>query len=112
MDKKTKKTNMKKTENNETKRVYRPEPMDTSDVVVPQELMELVEEMSRNVHEVWSKNRMDQGWTWGPQRDDKLKTHPDLVPYDELTEVEKDYDRDTSMETLKLILKLGFKISR
>ena len=120
MEKKTdkmsmKKTNMKKTNKKETKemkRVYRPEPVDTSDVIVPEELMGLVEEMSRNVHEVWAKSRMDQGWSWGPQRDDELKTHPDLVPYEELTEEEKDYDRDTSMQTIKLILKLGFKISK
>ena len=111
MEKKTDKLNMKKTDKKEKKQ-YRPEPVDTSDVVVPQELMELVEHMAKNVHEVWSKNRMDQGWTWGEQRDDGLRTHPDLVPYEDLTEEEKQYDRDTSMETLKLILKLGFKISR
>ena len=111
MEKKTRKRTVKN-KDNETMKVYRPEPVDTSDVTVPEELMELVEEMSRNVHEVWAKSRMDQGWTWGKQRDDERKTHPDLVPYDELTEVEKDYDRDTSMETIKLILKLGFKISK
>ena len=55
---------------------------------------------------------MEQGWSWGPERDDKKKTHPDMVPYDELTEEEKDYDRSTSMETIKLILKLGFKITK
>ena len=91
---------------------YQPEPMDTSDVVVPEELMSLVEEMACNVHEVWAKSRIDQGWTWGEQRDDTLKTNPDLVPYDELSEEEKDYDRDTSLQTIKLILKLGFKITR
>ena len=117
MEKKTdkmsmKKTNMKKTNKKDTELVYRPEPVDTSDVIVPEELMGLVEEMSRNVHEVWAKSRMDQGWSWGPQRDDELKTHPDLVPYEELTEEEKDYDRDTSMQTIKLILKLGFKITK
>ena len=94
------------------KKQYRPEPVDTSDVEVSQELMELVEHMAKNVHEVWSKNRMDQGWTWGEKRDDATKTHPDLVPYEELTEEEKDYDRQTSLSTIKLILKLGFKISK
>ncbi len=111
MEKKTRKRTVKN-KVNETMKVYRPEPVDTSDVIVPEELMGLVEEMSRNVHEVWAKSRMDQGWSWGPQRDDELKTHPDLVPYEELTEEEKDYDRDTSMQTIKLILKLGFKISK
>lgn len=92
--------------------IYKPKPVDTRDVIVPEELMELVEEMSRNVHEVWAKSRMEQGWKWGPQRDDELKTHPDLVPYNELSEELKDYDRSTSMETIKLILKLGFKITK
>ena len=91
---------------------YQPQPVDTSDIVVPEELMDLVEEMARNVHEVWALNRMEQGWTWGEKRDDQLKTHPDMLPYDELTEEEKDYDRNTSLETIKLILKLGFKISK
>ena len=53
---------------------------------------------------------MEQGWTYGEQRDDKLKKHPCLIPYEELPEVEKDYDRDTAMETLKLIVSLGFRI--
>ena len=81
-------------------------------MIVPEELMGLVEEMARNVHEVWAFNRMEQGWTWGEKRNDQLKTHPDMLPYDELTEEEKDYDRNTSLETIKLILKLGFHISK
>lgn len=67
--------------------------------------------MSKNVHEVWAKNRIEQGWTYGEKRSDELKQHPCLIPYEELPEVEKDYDRDTALGTLKLILKLGFKIS-
>ena len=91
---------------------YVPQPMDTSDIQLPQELNALIECMSENVHEVWARSRMDQGWTYGPERSDALKTHPCLIPYDELPEVEKAYDRDTALGTLKLILKLGFKISR
>ena len=91
---------------------YVPQQMDTSDIQLPQELNALIECMSENVHEVWARSRMDQGWTYGPERSDALKTHPCLIPYDELPEVEKAYDRDTALGTLKLILKLGFKISR
>lgn len=72
----------------------------------------LVEEMAKNVHEVWSKTRIEQGWTYGEKRDDVLKQHPCLVPYEELPEEEKVYDRNSSVETLKLIMKLGFKISK
>ena len=89
---------------------YTPQPIDTTDVVLPRDLEMLVEQMSRNVHEVWAETRIQQGWTYGEQRNDELKTHPCLVPYEELPECEKEYDRNTSVETLKLIMKLGFKI--
>lgn len=92
------------------KRMYTPQPIDTTDAVLPEELEQLVEEMSKNVHEVWAETRIKQGWTYGEQRNDALKTHPCLVPYEELPEEEKVYDRNTSIGTLKLILKLGFKI--
>lgn len=91
---------------------YIPQPIDTNDVVLPVELEELVEEMSKNVHEVWAETRIKQGWTYGEQRNDELKTHPCLVPYEDLPEEEKEYDRNTSIGTLKLIMKLGFKISQ
>ena len=68
--------------------------------------------MAKNVHEVWSKTRIEQGWTYGEKRDDALKQHPCLIPYEELPEEEKVYDRNSSVETLKLIMKLGFKISK
>lgn len=89
---------------------YIPHPIDTKDVVLPEELIPLAEEIAKNVHEVWSKGRMDNGWKYGEERNDAKKLHPCLVPYEELTETEKEYDRNTSQETLKLIMKLGFKI--
>ena len=91
---------------------YTPMPIDTSDITLPEELDILIEHMSRNVHEVWAKNRISQGWQYGKQRNDDFKQHPCLVPYDELPESERVYDRDTAVETLKLICKLGYKISR
>lgn len=91
---------------------YTPQPIDTSDVKLPEELEQLVEKMSKNVHEVWSETRINQGWTYGEQRNDELKTHPCLIPYEDLPESEKEYDRNTSIGTLKLIMKLGFKISK
>ena len=89
---------------------YVPQPMDTSDVKLPEELEQLAEQISKNVHEVWAETRIRQGWTYGEQRNDELKTHPCLVPYEELPEEEKVFDRNTSIGTLKLIMKLGFKI--
>lgn len=89
---------------------YVPQPVDTSGIQLPEELSELVEQMAKNVHEVWAQSRMEQGWEYGDERSDALKQHPCLVPYEELPEVEKAYDRDTALGTLKLICKLGFKI--
>lgn len=91
---------------------YVPQPMDTNDVQLPKELNVLIEQMAKNVHEVWAQSRMGQGWTYGEKRNDALKQHPCLIPYEELPEVEKAYDRDTALGTLKLICKLGFKISK
>lgn len=91
---------------------YLPNPADTQSVKLPEELLPLIEEMAKNVHEVWSQNRINDGWTYGPVRDDANKKHPCLIPYEDLPESEKDYDRATSQETLKLILKLGFEISK
>lgn len=91
---------------------YTPQPVDTSDVQLPEELNALVEDMAKNVHDVWARNRIQQGWIYGSERNDTLKHHPCLVAYEELPEMEREYDRDTAVETLKLITKLGFKIVR
>ncbi len=91
---------------------YIPQPIDTNDIKLPKELEILVEQMAKNVHEVWAQTRIAQGWTYGAERNDALKHHPCLVPYEELPESEKEYDRNTSVETLKLILKLGFEIDK
>ena len=90
--------------------VYEPKPQDTSDVKLSEDIIELSEALAKNTHEVWSSNRLRDGWRYGEKRDDSLMTHPCLVPYDELPESEKEYDRATSTETLKLIIKLGYKI--
>ncbi|MBE6338238.1 MAG: Ryanodine receptor Ryr [Lentimicrobiaceae bacterium] len=91
---------------------YIPQPINTSNVELPKELNVLVEAMAKNVHEVWAQSRISQGWSYGLERNDELKQHPCLVPYEELPEIEKDYDRNTALETLKLIISIGFKIER
>lgn len=94
------------------KKNYVPQPVDTSDIQLPKELNDLVELMAKNVHEVWAESRMEQGWIYGEERSDALKQHPCLVLYEDLPDVEKAYDRDTALGTLKLIRKLGFKITK
>ena len=91
---------------------YIPAPIDVSDIQLPSELCELAEIIAKNVHEVWAAGRLAEGWKYGSERNDMLRTHPGLVPYEELSETEKDYDRRTAMETLKLIQKIGFGIKK
>jgi|GEM_PF-167845 len=90
---------------------YLPHPSDLTDIELPEELLKLRESIAENVHEVWAEGRIREGWQYGPKRNDKKKTHPCLVPYSELSESEKQFDRETAMNTLKLIVKLGYKIN-
>lgn len=92
--------------------MYKPQPIDTKEVALPPELLELTEQIARNVHENWSAGRMAEGWTYGEVRDDARKTTPCLVPYSQLPEEEKEYDRNTALQTLKLIVALGYKIEK
>ena len=94
------------------KQGYNPHPIDLSDVKLPEELEALTEHLARNIHEVWAQSRMSQGWTYGEKRNDDLKTHPSLIPYEDLTEQEKQYDRDTALSALKFIVKEGFNITK
>lgn len=89
---------------------YKPNPIITDGIELSEEIMKLSERIAENVHDVWAASRMAEGWSWGKERSDALKQHPCLVPYNELPESEKEYDRKTSIETLKLIQKLGFII--
>jgi hypothetical protein len=89
---------------------YQPKPVDTTGVVLPEELLQLTELIAENVHEVWSAGRIAEGWTYGEKKDAVLKTTPLLIPYRDLPESEKEYDRRTAFETLKLIVKLGYRI--
>lgn len=91
---------------------YNPSPVDTSNIVLPDELNPLVEKMAENVHDEWAKTRIEQGWSYGKERNDAEKKHPCLVPYDELPESEKVYDRNTAISTLKLIMCMGFDITK
>lgn len=91
---------------------YTPMPLDISDVELSEDLLILTERLAKNIHEVWAKSRMDQGWTYGPTRDDVRKKHPCLIPYEELPEEEKDYDRNTALGTLKFVIKQGFEVKK
>ena len=91
-------------------KTYTPKPIDLSDVELTEDLNELREAIAENAHEIWAENRQAEGWTYGPQRDDKLKQTPDMVPYSQLPEGEKEYDREMAMKTIKLLKKLGYDL--
>jgi hypothetical protein len=89
---------------------YEPKPIDTSHVSLPESIRPLVEQLSEHNHDIWARQRMADGWTWGDSRNDPAKKHPCLVPYDELSEDEKKYDRNSVEEVLKAILALNYRI--
>lgn len=91
---------------------YVPHPIDLAEVPISGDLLELREAIAENAHEVWAFNRMKEGWSYGPFRDDENKLHPDLIPYNRLPESEKEYDREMAMNTIKLVQKLGWELKK
>lgn len=91
---------------------YVPKPLDTSDVSLTPDIEELTELLARNTHDIWARQRLADGWRYGPRRDDARKEHPGLVPYECLSDSEKEYDRKTALETIKAIIALGYTVVR
>jgi hypothetical protein len=96
--------------NNEIKKTYIPAPVDTSDVTLSEEILSLATLLARNTHDVWSQGRIAQGWTYGEQRNDERKETPCLLDFEELSADEQSYDYNTALETLKVMVKLGWRI--
>lgn len=91
---------------------YNPQPIDTTDIELPEELFLLADKIAQNVHDVWASKRISEGWKYGKERNDSKKETPCLISYSELPESEKKYDLDTAFSTLRLIVKLGYKITK
>lgn len=91
---------------------YAPKTIDTSHVDLSPNLYDLVERLAQNNHDHWAQRRIEEGWRYGSERDDSEKEHPDLVPYDELPDSEKEYDRKTVIDAIKAIMVLGYEIRR
>lgn len=89
---------------------YEPHPIDVDDIPLDRDLEELQEAIAENAHDVWAKARINEGWSYGKERDDINRLHPDLVPYTALPDSEKEYDRIMAFNTIKLVKKLGFDI--
>ena len=91
---------------------YVPNPIDTRTVELSPELLELTEKLAENVHEQWARKRIEEGWRYGEHRDGVLKQTPCLVPYGQLPASEQAYDRETAMETIKVLVKMGYRITK
>ena len=89
---------------------YEPQPINLDCIQLTDDLLELREAIAENAHEVWTAARIKEGWTYGRERDDANKKHPDLIPYSALPDSEKEYDRLMALDTIKLVKKLGFEI--
>ena len=92
------------------KEEYVPKPIDLSDVELSERILRYAEIVAKNVHEVWAQNRIADGWRYGERLDEDKRTHPCLVAYEDLPESEKRYDRDTALNTIRLLVKLGIEI--
>jgi hypothetical protein len=73
---------------------------------------ELIERLARSVHDAWLESRRTDGWRWGPRRNDLRREHPDLLPYDELGDAEREIDRRTVRVTLSALAKAGYRVVR
>ena len=93
-------------------KTYTPRPLDTSKVTLPSELTEMTEQFAKNTHDIWAQQRIAEGWKYGKKRNDEKKEHPCLVPYEELPESEKEYDRRTATKAIRFIVKSGYEIIR
>ncbi len=89
---------------------YKPTPFDVCGVNLSRDILELTELLARNTHDRWAKLRFAEGWRQGPERSDQRKEHPGLVPYEQLSEAEKEYDRQTVLEAIKTLLAMGYAI--
>src|SRR6185312_178769 len=71
-----------------------------------------LEDLARQEHDRWCRERWLRGWTYGEKRDDKQQQHPDLVPYDRLDEAGRDKDRRIMLNLPKDLGQLGMSLRR
>jgi len=91
---------------------YQPCPIAADDVALSSDLLQLVELLSKNAHDLWAQKRIGEGWGYGKVRNDAEKRTPCLVRYEELLDSEREYDRVLVRQTLKTIIKLGYRIEK
>ncbi|MFN7141782.1 MAG: TRAFs-binding domain-containing protein, partial [Limisphaerales bacterium] len=87
---------------------YVPSPLDTSEIKLTDDILKLTDLLAKNAHDTWAQQRISQGWKFGPVRDDLKREHPFLIPYKDLPESEKEFNRSSAQETIKMLLSLGY----
>lgn len=91
---------------------YAPQSDSNESIAISQDLAELCELLAEKNHDAWALERQSEGWTYGPKRDDSNLQTPDMVPYAELPETEKEYDRIMVRNTIRQIIALGYRIEK
>uniref|UniRef100_A0A8B9ER95 Ryanodine receptor 3 n=1 Tax=Anser cygnoides TaxID=8845 RepID=A0A8B9ER95_ANSCY len=89
---------------------YKPAPLDLSEVKLLPSQEFLVDKLAENAHNVWAKDRIKQGWTYGIQQDLKNKRNPRLVPYALLDERTKKSNRDSLREAVRTFAGYGYSV--
>ena len=89
---------------------YKPQPLDLNHTQLTPQLDELVELLAENTHNVWAKERIKNGWTYGLVENAAQKRHPYLLPYDKVDPLIKKANRETALDTVKTLLAYGYLI--
>lgn len=85
--------------------MYTPKPILMKKSELSPEIQELVEKLAENGHDIWAEGKIRNGWEFGEELDKDTKKHPNLVPYEDLSETEKDYDREMVVGTISYLIK-------
>ena len=91
---------------------YKPHPVNLEDIHLDNDIMQLQDVFAENIHEVWAKERKEEGWVYGPVVDAQEKTDPNLLPFDLLPQQEKEHCRILVLESIKLLEKLGWQLTK
>ncbi|KAA3679890.1 ryanodine receptor 2 [Paragonimus westermani] len=91
---------------------YKPQPLDLSQIVLSKRLESLVNQLAENTHNMWARDRISLGWTYGFREDHAQKRSPHLVPFNEVDPIIKHSNRETAIETVKTLLAYGYSLDQ
>uniref|UniRef100_A0A6I8P2E1 Ryanodine receptor 2 n=1 Tax=Ornithorhynchus anatinus TaxID=9258 RepID=A0A6I8P2E1_ORNAN len=89
---------------------YKPAPMDLSFIKLTASQEAMVDKLAENAHNVWARDRIRQGWTYGIQQDVKNRRNPRLVPYALLDDRTKKSNKDSLREAVRTLLGYGYNL--